>query len=137
MVAPKRPSCFICSTISCGYSFAWSNLHATGRSSFSTQVSTASTNSCSSRACSVIARSMAALVVHLVFHAVPALGDQHSAVEGAHLGAVLVGADRAYAHQARARPGLGLALVEDLGVGVQRVAREHRVGQLDVGPAEV
>src|SRR5262245_23409931 len=137
MVAPKSPSCFICSTISCGYSSAWSNLRATGRSSFSTHVSTASTNACSSRVCSVIARSMAALVVHLVFHAVAAFRDQHGPVERAHLGAVLVGADGAHAHEAGARPRLGVALVEDLGVGVQRVAGEHRVGQPDVGPAEV
>src|SRR5678815_4308792 len=104
--------------MSCGYSSARSYLRATGRSSFSTQVSIASTNSCWSSGGGFTRVSIVCLrfvlVVDLVFDAVATLGDQHRAAEGAHLLAILIGSDCAHRHDSSAWPRTRFALVEHL-----------------------
>src|SRR5689334_16537926 len=101
MVAPKRPTSFICSTMSCGYSSARSYLRATGRNSFSTHVSTASTNASWSRSLASAFMALSSLA-NLVLDTVAALGDQDRAHERAHGGPVLVGSRRLDGHDARA-----------------------------------
>src|SRR5689334_3804269 len=65
------------------------------------------------------------------------LHDEHGALELADDVAALVLADGADGDDALVRPRFGRALAEHGRLGVERVAREHRLRQLDVLPAEV
>src|SRR5687768_544508 len=66
-----------------------------------------------------------------------ALHDDHAAVELAHLDLILIEAHGLDAHDAGVWAAVRLALVQHLGLGVQGVACEERVRELDVGPAEI
>src|SRR5688572_28315741 len=110
-----------------------SSLITWGRTSFSSQRSTAS-----SRAASSAGSAAGYLVVGLGFEvACVSLNHEDGAVELADLHLVLIEAERLDRHDAGARATLRVALVEHLGLGVQRVAGKERVREPDVGPAEI
>ena len=66
-------------------------------------------------------------------------GERHEerALEAHKFAAVLLGTGGAHFDDALVRAALAGPLVQNFGMGIERVADEHRAGQLDVGPAQV
>src|SRR6185437_11032886 len=72
-----------------------------------------------------------------IVHRMTALRHEDRALETHEYRAVGLTADRANSHDPLRRPPGGFTLRQHLGLGVDRVADEHRGRELDVGPAEI
>src|SRR5689334_19607688 len=77
------------------------------------------------------------LVIQPVIDGMAAHRDEAGTLEGHEHGPVRFFSRGANGNDAVVRPRAGLALADDLRLGVDRVAREHRRGEPDLVPAEV